>query len=274
MSPAKQNTENKFSCNFCPNKYAYKGSLTAHMKSKHKENTEAIKLYDMTKSIVEDVCNDAMTVGNIPKNILILTHEDMGEMLDDLQENLDIAESLEAHNDLIKNITCDICNETLEYAEEIQDHKRIQHGSRNEVSGVNVTCKNCENMELINNLKDGIITRKNECIDQLGIKLRKAAKVKRTLVMQLKSKTKNMHINEVSDGVEKDIIKENKYKCKQCLFKTDILALMGKHILHKHRKQHKCPACDKTFSFKEPLKRHMKRIHEIIIIGKKDGSLV
>ena len=129
-------------------------------------------------------------------------------------------------------------------------------------------------MELVNNLKDSIIKRKNECIDQLGIKLRKAAKEKRTLFMQLKSKTKNIQINEVSDGVEKDIIKENKYKCKQCPFKTNILALMGKHILHKHRNQHKCPECDKMFSFKEPLKRHMKRIHEIIIIGKRDGSLV
>ena len=274
MFPAKQDTDKKINCNFCSNKYAHKGSLTTHIKSKHKEDTETLKIYDMTKAIVEDVCNDVMTIGNTPKNILIVTHEDMGEMLDDIQENIDIAESLEAHNDLIKNLTCDICSKTMEYEEEIEEHKKVQHGSKKEVAGMNTTCKSCENTELVNHIKDNIIKRKNECIDQLGIKFRKMSREKRTLMMKVKSSTIDMQINEVTNGVEKDITKENKYKCKQCPFKTDIIGLIGRHILQKHRNQHKCPTCDKTFLFKEPLKRHMKRNHEIIIIGKKDGSAV
>ena len=160
MSPAKQDTDKKINCNFCPNKYAHKGSLTTHIKSKHKEDTDTLKIYDMTKAIVEDVCNDVMTIGNTPKNILIVTHEDMGEMLDDIQENIDIAESLEAHNDLIQNLTCDICSKTMEYEEEIEEHKKVQHGSKKEVAGMNTTCKSCENTELVNHIKDNIIKRK------------------------------------------------------------------------------------------------------------------
>ena len=62
MSPAKQDTDKKINCNFCSNKYAHKGSLTTHIKSKHKEDTETLKIYDMTKAIVEEVCNDVMTI--------------------------------------------------------------------------------------------------------------------------------------------------------------------------------------------------------------------
>ena len=278
MSHAKQKIENIFNFNLCPNKYVHKGSLTTHIKGKHLESIEKLKIYDMTKSIVEDVCNDSVTLGTIPKNKLILTHEDMGAMLDDIAEKVDIAEivdiaeSLEAHNDLIKNQTCDICSETMEYEEEMDEHKRIQHGVEKLISHIDTACKSVDNTDLVNSLKDAIIQRKNECIDQLGHRLRKMSKEKRNLVMKLKSTTTDMEINEVSNGLEKDITKENKYKCKQCPFKTNILALVGKHILHKHRNQHKCPTCNKTFSFKAPLKRHMKRQHEIIIIGKKDGS--
>ena len=84
----------------------------------------------------------------------------MGEMLDGIAGNIDITESLEAHNDLIKHLTCDICSKTMEYEEEIEEHKKVQHGSKKEIAGMNTTCKSCENTELENHIRDNIIKKK------------------------------------------------------------------------------------------------------------------
>ena len=196
-----------------------------------------------------------------------MTHEDLGKMLDG------VAEVIQATHDLERE-SCDICGETVDFEEKLEEHKKNQHKGKSEVADENSTCKKCNDLEMQNKFKDDTTIRKVEYIQKLGLKLRKMSKEKRTLVMKLKSIKSDLKINEISNGVEKDTSKESKYKCKQCMFNTNIIALMGGHILQKHGDQHKCPQCDKRFSFKDLLKRHMKHKHEIIIIGKKDGSIV
>ena len=93
MSPAKQNPDTVFDCNYCTKKYSLKGSLTNHVKNKHKEEIEAKNINDMTISIVEDVVNNVLT-RDIPKTKFNLTHEDLTQMLDVAAEGIEAVKAL------------------------------------------------------------------------------------------------------------------------------------------------------------------------------------
>ena len=101
----------------------------------------------------------------------------------------------------------------------------------------------------------------------------KMSKEKRTLVLKQRLRKSTKHMDEVSKGVEDASNKGNKYKCKQCPFNTNVIALIGRHIIQKHSNKNVCKHCDKTFSFRDTLRRHIKHKHQIKIIDE-NGKIV
>ena len=241
------------------------------MKNKQKQENEAKIINDMTISIVEDIVNEVMT-RETPKTKFTLTHHDLDQMIGDIAES-DIAESLEAVADLEED-SCNICGKILECMETIEEHKRNLHVVNGDPLIKNVTCNSCENHERKNSYKDAIIMRKNECITQLGKRIRKMSVEKRTLVIKLKSLKSEKHIKEVSNGVEEASKEGNKYNCKQCNFSTNVISLIGRHIIQKHSNKKECKHCNKTFSFKDSLRRHIKHRHRITIIDTDANDVV
>ena len=270
MAPAKQNPDTMFTCNYCTCKYAHKGSLNNHVKNKHKEETEAKQNYDVTKSIVEDILSNVLT-RDIPKTKLTLTKKDLTQMFDE------VAESYEAMKAIEKD-SCEICGKTLEFLETIDVHMKNHHAmtsddNPSEDLSKKLTCKGCDKNIWTNNYKDETIKRKNECISQLGERLRKMSVEKRTLALKLKMMKSSTEIDNVSKGMEHTRSNGNKYKCKQCPFNTNVIALIGRHIIQKHSNKNICKHCDKTFSFKDTLRRHIKHKHQIQIVDE-SGKVV
>ena len=58
-----------------------------------------------------------------------------------------------------------------------------------------------------------------------------------------------------------------KYECKVCNFKMTSKEILDKHNtkFHNGGKGHKCPVCEKSFSFKNKLADHVKVLHKGVL---------